>query len=151
MNGPRFDFRLERVRALRERLEDLSREELAASLGQRLRAEAELERALAEVHAARAAQLSAAEQGRASGHDLISAHAYVQRMDLQRRARAEDLSQREREVEERRRHLTEVARERQTLERLKERKREEHRLEAQRQEGLMLDELAISRHRGRAA
>jgi flagellar FliJ protein len=150
MNGPRFEFRLERVRALRERLEDMSREELATSLGHRLRVEAQLQDALQELDVARQAHFNAVGAG-ATGHDLMVAHAYLERVDRNRRQVAEDLAERDAEVRERREHLAERARERQTLERLKERRHAEHRLEVQRLDAVALDELAIQRHRRRAA
>ena len=37
MNAPQFTFRLERIRALREREEDRAKEDYAASLADRLR------------------------------------------------------------------------------------------------------------------
>ena len=151
MTPPRFDFRLERVRALREQLEDLSREELAQSLGHRLRVEAELQAALDDVDGAHRAHLQAVGQDGVSGRDLVAAQAYLERVGRKRDLAAEHLKQRDAEVAERREALTERARERQTLERLKQRKQAEHRLEAQRAESVTLDELAISRHRRKVA
>lgn len=151
MTHPRFQFRLERVRALRERLEDLSKEELAQSLGHRLRVEAELRSALDDVDGARAAQLRAVGTKGVSGQDLRDAQAYAERVGRRYDLASEHLKQRDAEVAERRRALAEAARRRQTLERLKERRRDEHQLEARRAEGAALDELAISRHRRRVA
>jgi flagellar protein FliJ len=151
VKAPRFEFRLERVRALRERLEELSREELAASLGHRLRVEAELQEALAEVDGARGAYMRTVGGDQVSGSELVAAQAYLERTDSNRRLAAEDLRQRDAEVAERRQHLAERARERQALERLKDRRRAEHELAAQRVEGLALDELAIQRHRRQVA
>ena len=128
----------------------MSREELAASLGHRLRVEAELQDALEELDGARQAHFSAVGAG-ATGHDLMVAHAYLERVDRNRRQVAESLAERDAEVRERREHLAERARERQTLERLKERRRTEHTLEVQRRDAIALDELAIQRHRRKAA
>ncbi len=148
VTGPRFEFRLERVRALRERLEEMSREELAASLGHRLRVEAELQEALDELDGAHMhMRMIGGEQ--VSGHELLAAQAYLERAAGNRRTAAEDLRQRDVEVQQRRAHLAERARERQALERLKERRHAEHLIEAQRVEGIALDELAIQRHHRR--
>lgn len=151
VNAPRFEFRLERVRALRERLEEMSREELAASLGHRLRVEAELQEALEELDGAGAYMRTVGTGEQVSGHELLAAQAYLERAEGNRRVAAEDLRQRDVEVEQRRAHLAERARERQALERLKERRHAEHLLDAQRVEGIALDELAIQRHRRQVA
>jgi flagellar protein FliJ len=148
---PRFQFRLERVRALREQLEDMSKEELAQSLGHRLRVEAELQSALDDVDGAHRAQLHAVGSEGVSGQDLVAAQAYLERTNRKRDLAAEHLKQREAEVSERREALAAAARERQTLERLKDRKRAEHTLEARRAESVALDELAITRHRRKVA
>jgi flagellar protein FliJ len=151
VTGPRFEFRLERVRALRERLEEMSREELAASLGHRLRVEAELQEALAELDGAQTHMRTVGGGTQVSGQELLAAQAYLQRTADNRRTAAEDLRQRDVEVEQRRAHLAERARERQALERLKERRKAEHLVEVQRVEGIALDELAIQRHRRQVA
>src|ERR671931_373945 len=68
MSVPPFRFRLERVRALRERAEEQAREELAATLSLRLRGQAidsaalDLHRADAEVDARRDALARAARE-----------------------------------------------------------------------------------------
>jgi flagellar protein FliJ len=151
VKAPRFEFRLERVRALRERLEEMSREELATSLGHRLRVEAELHEALEELDGAHGAYMRTVGGEQVSGQELMAAQAYLERAADNRRLAAEDLRQRDAEVEQRRQHLAERARERQALERLKERRRAEHMLDAQRVEGIALDELAIQRHRRQVA
>ncbi len=151
MSGPRFEFRLERVRALRERLEEMSREELAASLGHRLRVEAELQEALEELDDAHMHMRMVGGGERVSGQELLAAQAYLERTAGNRRTAAEDLRQRDAEVQQRRAHLAERARERQALERLKERRHAEHKIEVQRVEGIALDELAIQRHRRQVA
>jgi flagellar FliJ protein len=152
VNAPRFNFRLERVRALRERLEEMSREELAASLGHRLRVEAELKEALEELDGAHGAYMrTVGGGGQVSGQELLAAQAYLERAADNRRLAAEDLRQRDAEVEQRRQHLVERARERQALERLKERRKAEHLVDVQRVEGIALDELAIQRHRRQVA
>jgi flagellar biosynthesis chaperone FliJ len=66
-----FNFRLERVRALRERFEDQAREELAASLSVRLKGEAML-RSASETYA-RAQETRRSTAGvDVSGQDLLA-------------------------------------------------------------------------------
>lgn len=150
--GPSFRFRLERVRALRERRTDAARQELAraiASLGdsrERLHdVDAELERTREEQRrrSARAATVDA--------RQLHAHQAYAERVEAQRRARLDELAREETAVAERTDELARAARSQRTLDRLKERRRAEHELEAGRREGATLDEIAIERHRRSAA
>ncbi len=150
--GPSFRFRLERVRALRERRTDAARQDLAraiASLGdsrERLRdVDAELERTRDEQRrtSARAASVDA--------RQLHAHQAYAERVEAQRRARLDELARDETAVAERTDELAHAARSQRTLDRLKERRRTEHELAAGRREGAMLDEIAIERHRRSAA
>lgn len=142
-----FKFSLERVRALRERSEDLAREELAASLSHRLRGEALLRAACETVERARAEQRVTGAQ--LTGGDLVAMQLYLERTEREREAASLDLHRREAEVEARRRALANAARERQVLERLKERRRADHKLTMSRLEGAALDEMALSVHRRR--
>ena len=59
MNGPSFRFRLERVRALRERREDAAKQELAGALMRHRRCEEEVQAAAGRIASARAAQVDA--------------------------------------------------------------------------------------------
>ena len=147
MTGPSFTFRLERVRALRERAEDHAKEELAASLTQRLREEGMLRAAETELEAARMQRRGSACAGAASGEELLAAQAYLERTARRREAAALDLDRQEAEVDARRVALTAAARERAVLEKLKERRRSEHAAWAARREGAALDELALAMHR----
>lgn len=144
-----FTFRLERVRAVRERLEDQAKEHLATSLTHRVDGEAMLRAATDELDSARETRVETLTSGVASGTDILAAQAYLERTQRMREARALELDRRDTEVAARRAALTTAARERQVLERLKERRREDHRREAQRQEGVALDELALGVHRRR--
>jgi flagellar FliJ protein len=149
-----FTFRLERVRAVRERIEDQAKEDLAASLSERLKGEAMLRAASAELDSARGKRVETLTGGVATGSDLVAAQAYLEHAQRTREARALELDRRETEVAARREALTAAARERQVLERLKERRREDHVRETERRAGAVLDELAIGVHRrgeGRAA
>jgi flagellar FliJ protein len=150
--GSSFRFRLERVRALRERREDLARQELAKAVsrltGSRSRldaVDADLERVLAEQRVA----TSAASTVEAA--ELRARQAVVERIEAQRVTDARELRQREADVAERDSELGQAAREHRMLERLKERQHAEHDREAGRRESIVLDEIAIDRFRRSAA
>jgi flagellar FliJ protein len=139
-----FQFRLERVRALRERAEQRASEELAASLAHHRRGE--------EVLLAAAQRVADAREGRrgtcnASGADLLAMQAYIERTLRAQHAAALDLGRREAEVDARRNALVHAAREHRALTRLEQRRRAEHALQSSRIEGAAMDELALSVHR----
>ena len=149
-----FTFRLERVRAVRERIEDQAKEDLATSLSDRTHGETMLRAASAELESAREKRVETLTAGPATGNDLMAAQAYLEHTQRTREARALELDRRETEVAARREALTAAARERQVLERLKERRREDHIRESERRAGAAIDELALGVHRrarGRAA
>ena len=141
-----FQFRLERVRALRERAEDQAREELASSLAIRMRGEAMLRAATESMGAAQNARRSVSTAD-LSGAELLALQAYLERTERQRESAALELDRRDAEVDARRATLTERSQERQVLERLKDRRREDHRQETQKREGALLDEMALAAHR----
>ena len=149
MSSPPFTFRLERVRALRERAEDQAKEEYASSLAHRLQGEALL-RAAAETRDRARSEAHAVGAG-ASGTDLIASQAWLERLERARQAAELELDRRDAEVEARHVALVNAARERHALERLAEKRRAEHALEANRREAYELDELAAAGHRRRAA
>jgi len=149
-----FTFRLERVRAVRERIEDQAKENLATSLSQRVEGQAMLRAAIDELEGAREKRVETLTGGVATGDELVAAQAYLERAQRTREARALELDRRETEVAARREALTAAARERQVLERLKERRREDHVRESERLAGAAIDELALGVHRrgeGKAA
>ncbi len=150
MAGPSFRFRLERVRALRERAEDQAKEAFAGAMFDRLRSEREMEEAARRVVEARDAQLDAT-AAPISATELMARQAYLERSERAHEASKEDLSRREHTVEERREELTEAARDRQALERLKEHRRTEFLRERDRVDALALDEIALNGFRRRAA
>ncbi len=150
MNGPSFRFRLERVRALRERHEDAAKQELAGAMMRHRRSEDEVEAAAARLAGARAAQVDAT-RVTSSAIDMLARQAYLERAERAHQATRQDLQRDEIELVKRREALTEAARERQALERLKEHRRADHEREAARREGLVLDEIAINSFRRRAA
>jgi flagellar FliJ protein len=141
-----FQFRLERVRALRERAEEQAQEELANSLAIRLKGEAMLRAAAESVDDAREARRRSSSAD-LSGADLIALQAYMERAQIQRESAALELDRREAEVDARRAALTQRSQERQVLEKLKERRAEDHRVESERRESVVLDEMALNMHR----
>jgi flagellar export protein FliJ len=141
-----FQFRLERVRALRERAEDHAREELASSLATRMNGEAMLRAAADEVSGAQDARRRGANAA-LSGAELLALQAYLERTERQRESAALELDRRDAEVDARRAALTVRSQERQVLERLKDRRRADHNREMERREGALLDEMAIVAHR----
>ena len=150
MAGPSFRFRLERVRALRERAEDEAKEAFAGAMMDRLRCEQEMADAANRVAQAREAQLSAGATP-ISATELMARQAYLERSERAHQASREDLNRRDHVLEERREELTEAARERQALERLKEHRRIEFVAEQARIEAADLDEIALNGFRRRAA
>lgn len=150
MAGPSFRFRLERVRALRERAEDEAKEAFAGAMLDRLRSEQEMEEAAQRVAHAREAQLDAT-AAPVSATELMARQAYLERSERAHAASQQDLSRREQVVEDRREELTEAARERQALERLKEHRRNEFMREQAAAEAMILDEIALNGFRRRAA
>ena len=142
-----FQFRLERVRELREHAEDQAREELASSLAIRMKGEAMLRAAAENVSGARDEARRRSSSMDLSGSDLIALQAYMERAERARESAALELDRREAEVDARRTALTQKSQERQVLERLKERRAEDHRVESARREGVLLDEMALTQHR----
>ena len=142
-----FRFRLERVRAIKERIEDQAKEELASSLAARHKAEEALQAAAERVDDARSAHRHKLAAGRASPRELMALQAYSERVERVRRAAALDLDRCRQEVEARRTALEAAVRERQVLERLKDRQRAHHVLESARLEGAAVDEMALTIHR----
>jgi flagellar FliJ protein len=141
-----FQFRLERVRELREHAEDQAREELASSLAIRMKGEAMLRAAANDVGAAHDAHRNGSTAD-LSGAELLALQAYMERTERQRESAALELDRREAEVDARRAALAVRSQERQVLERLKDRRRNDHRAETERREGILLDEMAINSHR----
>ena len=150
MNGQTFRFRLERVRALRERREDTAKQELAGAMMRHRRCEDEVEAAATRLAGARAAQVDATRVA-SSATDMLARQAYLERAERAHQATRQDLQRQELELAQRREALVHAARDRQALERLKEHRRADHEREVARREGLALDEIAINSFRRRAA
>jgi flagellar FliJ protein len=145
VNRP-FHFRLERVRALRERAEEQAREELASSLSVRMKGEAMLRAAADSVSDAQRVRRDSSIIA-ISGAELLALQAYLERAERARESAALELDRRDAEVDARRAALTARSQERQVLERLKERRRVAHVREQERREGVLLDEIALATHR----
>jgi flagellar FliJ protein len=150
MPDPSFRFRLERVRALRERSEDAAKEVVAGAMHDHRRCEQELHTAADRIAGARAAQVDAGSRPMRA-IDLIARQAYLERTERAHVARRHDLDRQAAELARTRELLTVAARERQALERLKERRRADHDQEMARLEGIVLDEIAINGFRRRTA
>jgi flagellar FliJ protein len=152
VSEPSFRFRLERVRALRARKEELAQQELARSISalshsqDRLRAiEAHLERARSDQ------MLAASGSAPVSAAELMASQAFVERVESQRNTGAREIEHHEAQVAHRDAELGLAAREHQMLERLKERHHAQHRRESERRESATLDEIALERFRRSAA
>jgi flagellar export protein FliJ len=150
MHGPSFRFRLERLRALRERKEDAAKQALAVALTEHDRYEEELQAAADRVAEAHRAQLAAA-SGATSVTDLLARQTYIERAERTLTASRHNRDRHALEVERLRAELTEAARDRQTLERLKDHRRADYERELDRREGIALDEIAITNYLRRAA
>jgi flagellar FliJ protein len=149
--GPSFRFRLERVRALRERREDLARQALADAILRRSDSWQRLCAVDADLERARAEQRQATRPARGiSGAELQARQAFVEHVEAQRLQGQRELQRQEGLLAARAGELGVAAREREMLERLKERRRSEHMREQARREGDALDELAAHRF-GRSA
>ncbi len=148
MSARPFQFRLERVKTLRERAEQQRAEELAASIAHQRAGEQQLAAAGERVDRARDERRGVA---RATGADLLSMQAYIERTQRAEQAAALDLGRRAAEVDARRVALVHAAREHRALTRLEERRREEHTREVARIEGAHMDEVALTVHRRSAS
>ena len=144
VSNPSFVFSLERVREVRAHEEDMAREAFAASLSLRARGVALL--ADAQARAAAAREQAVAETSPRSGAALISAQAWLERVQRSQEQAAMELDRRSAELEQRRADLTSAGQRRQVLERLKDRKRHAHNLETLRREAVALDEVAMTGH-----
>jgi flagellar export protein FliJ len=152
--APSFRFRLERVRALRQRKELLAREELARAISERTGSQDRLRRVEEHLEQAFAHQRMATRDASAttvSAAELLARQAFVENIEAQRTMGMRELERHEADVAYRDTQLGCAAREHEILERLKDRRRAEHEREAGRREGEQLDEIALERFRRSAA
>ena len=147
MPSSQFRFRLERVRALRERREDLAKQELALALGRLADSEERLRDVGHRLQRAREEHSSAVRSRTFSGADLRAGQAFLERVEAQRSEGVQELRRSESAVADRGAELSVAAQEHQMLERLKRRHEEEHVRELRRVESATLDEIAIDRFR----
>lgn len=145
MNGPSYRFRLERVRALRERREEQAKQEFAVALQARQRCQDEVARVQSRIESARAAQLHAA------ADDLAAHQSYLERLERVLALALQELARHELELSERRSALTKASQDLEALERLKEKGLVDHNREQARIEQIMLDEIAGNGYWRRAA
>jgi flagellar FliJ protein len=152
MTGSAFRFRLERVRAVRERNEDLAKQELASAISRRTLSEQELHDAETRLEHAHSEQRAASDGAVAMGADeLRSRQAYLERVEARRAENMRNLSMREAEVADRDARLATAASEHKMLTRLRERHLGEHQRDAAHREQRSLDEIATQRFGGRTA
>jgi flagellar export protein FliJ len=143
---PVFHFRLERVRAVRERKETIAKQELAKAISRRTSTEDELQSVDADLEQARVEQRNvAAEDGVVSATELLARQAFLERVEAQRHLHSVELERREVEVADRGAKLTAAASEHEMLNRLRDRRRGEHDRERARLERNALDEMAVVR------
>lgn len=147
--APHFTFGLQRVRDIRAHDEDQAKEQFAASLSQRVRAEAMLRAAEERLQEARTDAGTIA--GPLTGSALVSRQAWVERLQRSRDEAAVEVTARDAALQRSRASLTDASRAREVLDQLKARQREAHRLEAARREGAELDEMALQVHARRTA
>jgi flagellar FliJ protein len=146
VNGPVFRFRLERVRAVRERNEQLAQQELAQAISLRSDTEADLRASEAHLEQAHIEHRTHAVDARTlDANELVGRQAFLERVEAQRGAHLQELRQREAQVAERDAKLTTAATEHEMLNRLRERRRGEHEREAAGRELAALDEISAAR------
>lgn len=145
MNGQAYMFRLERVRALRERHEEQAKQAFAAALEARRRQADEVMHAEARIASARVAQLHA------NAEELRAHQSYLERLEHALELSQQELTRREAELAARRAALTKASQDREALERLKEKGLVDHNREQARIEQNTLDEIAGNSHWRRAA
>lgn len=145
MNGPSYRFRLERVRALRERTEERAKQEFAVALRAHQRGADRVSEAQARIASARAAQLQA------RGSELCAHQSYLERLEQTLELGLQDLARCELELAARRAELTKASQDLEVLERLKEKGLRDHDREATRVEQNLLDEIAGNGYWRRAA
>lgn len=147
MSDAGFRFRLERIRALRERKEEIAKQELAQAMGRLCDSERRLREVKEQLARAHARQRGAAAERVISGRDLIAGQEFVESVERQHRHGVRDVRRSQGEVSQRDAALNLAAQEHQMLQRLKERDRVDHVREVARREGEALDEVALDRFR----
>ncbi|MGC9221319.1 MAG: flagellar export protein FliJ [Solirubrobacteraceae bacterium] len=142
MNGASYRFRLERVRALRERREEQAKQAFATALQQRQRSHEAETSAQVMVLEARREQLRASAFAQPTAAQLRAHQLYLERVEQAHRVAAEQLHREEQTLNRQRVALTSASQDREALERLKQKGLAEHRRETARVEQNLLDEIA---------
>ena len=150
VTGPSFRFRLERVRAVRERKEMLAQQELARSISRLCSSQAELQSAEAELQSAQDEQRSTP-RNTLGAVELQGRQAFIERIEARRSQRVLETQLSEAEVAARNAELLRAAGEHEMLNRLRDRRKVEHERDAALREGKILDEMASSRGHRRTA
>ena len=142
---PRFRFRLETLRRLRE----MNRDELRVRLAEAYQAEqilAQQREALAgEAAALVATRRQLAAEGAVDVTRIIESQRYQLMLEAQARTLAEQAARLAEEVEVRRQSVVESDRQVRVLDKLRERRREQHAHAARAAEARQLDEIAVTR------
>jgi flagellar export protein FliJ len=145
VNGP-FRFRLERVRAVRERSEQLAQQELAKAISRRSSTEVDLRAAEADLKRAQAEHRAITTEAETLGAtELLARQVFLERVEQQRGGYAHELQMRDSDVADRDAQLAVAAGEHEMLNRLRERQRGEHEREAAGRERNTLDEITAAR------
>jgi flagellar export protein FliJ len=146
MTGSAFRFRLERVRKVRERSENVAKQELARAIAHRSLGAEELRTAQEHVEHARNQQRIVGDGAAAvSASELMARQAFLERAEARREQSAHELRLRDSEVAERDASLASAAVEHEMLNRLRQRHLGEHTRELDRKERGSLDEIATQR------
>lgn len=147
---PRFVFKLESVRALREQHEQQAQQELAQELSLRDLRAAEL--TAASDRADQALADSTPETGASvPAHQLAARQAWVERVQRDKRSAQAGLDTQDTQVAAGRERLVSASREREVLERLRQRRLTAHRRDEARRDEATLGEVALTAHRRRSA
>jgi flagellar protein FliJ len=147
---PRFVFKLEAVRSLREQRQQQAEQDLAYELSVRDQRARELSAASLRVDQA-LAEATPQTGGNASAHELAARQAWVERVRREQQTAQVTLDSQESQVEAGRQRLEAASREREVLERLRERRLTAHRRDAERRDEAILGEVALAAHRRKAA
>ena len=145
MAGPSFHFRLERVRALRERTQKLAEQELAHAIRGRSQSAQELQAAETSLLRAHSEQRGPSAGAALGADELRARQAFLERLEAQQGRHARELERRSAEVTRRDALLTTAASEHKMINRLRDRHRFAHERELARREQGTLDEIASVR------
>jgi flagellar export protein FliJ len=133
---------------VRERKENLAKQELASALSRLSGSEQTLRTLEADLQHAREEQRAATSQSNTvDATELAARQAFLERIEVQRGTGARELREHEQDVCARDLELVRAAREHEMLKRLKERQHSEHDREMDRREQVALDEIASQNFR----